>query len=90
MPVTVVIPTILRSYTEGQKRVFAAGATLCDVIADLDANYTGIAQRLLEDGELRKFINIYINDDDSRFVGGMGAILPDGVTITILSAVAGG
>jgi MoaD family protein len=90
MSIEVRIPTILRPYTKDQKSVEAAGSTLSALITDLDAQYAGLAERLLENGALRRFINIYINDEDVRFLGGLEAPLKDGDSITILPAVAGG
>lgn len=90
MSVTVSIPTILRPHTGGQKHVTADGATLRAVIDDLAANHTGIAERLLDDGKLHRFINIYVNDEDVRFSGGLDTPIADGDTLTILPAVAGG
>ena len=90
MTIEVRIPTILRPYTKDQKIVSAQGATLFDVINDLEKNYRGLADRLIENGELRKFINIYINDEDVRFSGGLTTSTKDGDSITILPAVAGG
>ena len=88
--VEVRIPTILRPFTKEQKLVSATGADLSAVIADLDAQYPGLADRLLENGALRRFINVYINDEDVRFLGGLEAPIKDGDSITILPAVAGG
>jgi len=88
--VEVRIPTILRPFTKEQKLVAATGADLAAVIADLDAQYPGLADRLLENGSLRRFINIYINDEDVRFIGSLTAQLKSGDSITILPAVAGG
>jgi len=90
MSIEVRIPTILRPYTKDEKTVEASGATLSALIADLDANYVGLGERLLENGALRRFINIYINDEDVRFLGGLDAPLKDGDSVTILPAVAGG
>jgi molybdopterin synthase sulfur carrier subunit len=91
MAVSVRVPTILRSYTGGEKAVSASGETLSAVIADLDAQHNGIAGRLLqEDGSLHKFVNLYIDDEDVRFLGGLEAPVKDGATVTILPAVAGG
>ena len=90
MTIDVRIPTILRPYTKDQKSVQATGSSLGALIADLDLNYAGIGERLLEDGALRRFINIYINDEDVRFLGGLEAPIKDGDSITILPAVAGG
>ena len=88
--VEVRIPTILRPYTGGAKVVSAQGSTLRDVISDLDGNHTGLAERLLDGDALRRFINLYVNDEDVRFIGGLDLALKDGDSITILPAVAGG
>ncbi len=90
MTIEVRIPTILRPYTKDQKAVSAEGATLSGVITNLDSNYAGLGERLLENGALRRFINVYINDEDVRFLGGLEAPIKDGDSITILPAVAGG
>lgn len=93
MAVTVSIPTILRPHTDGQKRVSASGDTLQAVIADLEANYSGIAGRLVDPdnpGKLHRFVNIYVNDEDVRFSGGLDTAIADGDSVTILPAVAGG
>jgi len=90
MSVDIRIPTILRPYTKDQKSVQAEGATLAALISDLDAKYPGIGERLLENGALRRFINIYINDEDVRFLGSLDAQIKDGDSVTILPAVAGG
>ena len=90
MSIDIRIPTILRPYTKDQKSVQAEGANLSALIADLDANYPGIGERLLENGALRRFINVYINDEDVRFLGSLDAQVKDGDSVTILPAVAGG
>ncbi|CRZ13197.1 MoaD/ThiS family protein [Mycolicibacterium neworleansense] len=93
MAVTVSIPTILRPHTDGQKRVSASGDTLQAVIADLEANYSGISGRLVDPdnpGKLHRFVNIYVNDEDVRFSGGLDTAITDGDSVTILPAVAGG
>jgi MoaD family protein len=90
MAVTVSIPTILRTHTGGQKSVEAAGATLAEVIDDLETNHGGLKQRLVKEGALHRFVNVYVNDEDVRFSGGLGASVKDGDTVTILPAVAGG
>ncbi|OCB55930.1 molybdopterin synthase sulfur carrier subunit [Mycobacterium vulneris] len=90
MAVTVSIPTILRPHTDGQKRVTASGDTLQAVIADLEANYSGISDRLVDNGKLHRFVNIYVNDEDVRFSGGLDTTIADGDSVTILPAVAGG
>ncbi|MCC9306660.1 MoaD/ThiS family protein [Kitasatospora sp. RB6PN24] len=91
MSATVRIPTILRTYTDGRSEVTAEGATLAEVIADLDRNHTGIGARLLDDtGKLRRFVNVYVNDDDVRFADGLATEIPGGAGISIIPAVAGG
>ncbi|OLR89474.1 MoaD/ThiS family protein [Actinokineospora bangkokensis] len=90
MAVTVSIPTILRTHTGGEKSVPAAGSTLAEVIDDLEANHGGIKQRLVKDGALHRFVNVYVNDEDVRFAGGLEAAVADGDNVTILPAVAGG
>ncbi|GAA3888258.1 MoaD/ThiS family protein [Saccharothrix violaceirubra] len=90
MAITVSIPTILRTHTGGQKSVEASGATLEQVIDDLETNHGGLKARLVKDGSLHRFVNVYVNDEDVRFAGGLGAEVKDGDTVTILPAVAGG
>ena len=91
MSIDVRIPTILRSYTGGAKAVQGTGDTLADLLADLDAQYPGIKGRLItEEGALHRFVNVYVNDEDVRFLGALDAKVNDGDTVTILPAVAGG
>ena len=90
MSIEVRIPTILRPYTKDQKSVQADGTNLSTLIADLDNSYPGLAERLLEDGALRRFINVYVNDEDVRFLGSLETPVKDGDSVTILPAVAGG
>ncbi len=90
MAIEVRIPTILRTYTDGEKSVTGEGANLSALIDDLEANHPGIKGRLLDDGDLRRFVNVYINDEDVRFIGGLEAALSDGDQIVVLPAVAGG
>jgi molybdopterin converting factor small subunit len=90
MAIEVRIPTILRTYTDGQKAVDAAGDTLAGVIDDLESNHPGIKERLIEGADLRRFVNVYINDEDVRFIGGLEAPLADGDQVVVLPAVAGG
>ncbi|MEN4474343.1 MoaD/ThiS family protein [Mycolicibacterium cosmeticum] len=90
MAVTVSIPTILRPHTGGEKRVSANGDTLAAVITDLESNYSGISARLVDNGKLHRFVNIYVNDEDVRFSGGLDTAISDGDSVTILPAVAGG
>jgi MoaD family protein len=91
MAIEVRIPTILRSYTGGAKSVEGSGDTLADLLVDLDTRYSGIRGRLITDeGALHRFVNVYVNDEDVRFIGGLDAKLNDGDNVTILPAVAGG
>jgi MoaD family protein len=91
MAIEVRIPTILRTYTGGEKAVEAKGDTLAGLIDDLESRHAGIKGRLItEEGALHRFVNIYVNDEDIRFTGGLGTAVSDGSTIVILPAVAGG
>jgi sulfur-carrier protein len=91
MAIEVRVPTILRSYTGGSKVVEGAGDTLTALIDDLDAKHSGFKGRLITpEGGLHRFVNIYINDEDVRFLGALDAKLNDGDSVTILPAVAGG
>ena len=90
MAIEVRIPTILRTYTGGEKAVSAQGGTLTALIDDLEAHHPGIKERLVEEGDLRRFVNVYINDEDVRFIGGLEAELSDGDQVVVLPAVAGG
>jgi molybdopterin synthase sulfur carrier subunit len=90
MPVEVRIPTILRTYTGGEKAVDADGASLSALIDDLESNHPGIKERLLDGADLRRFVNVYINDEDVRFLGGLEAPVSDGDQVVVLPAVAGG
>src|SRR6202451_641961 len=89
MAIEVRIPTILRSYTDGQKSVEGSGATLAELFADLDGRYDGLSERLIDEAGLRRFVNVYLNDEDVRFLGGLSAPVTDGDTVTVLPAVAG-
>ncbi|MFD1826944.1 MULTISPECIES: MoaD/ThiS family protein [Mumia] len=90
MAIEVRVPTILRTYTDGEKKVSAAGDSVSALIEDLEANHSGIKDRLVEDGQPRRFVNIYVNDEDIRFSGGLETPLSDGDVVVILPAVAGG
>ena len=91
MTVQVRIPTILRSYTGGAAEVTAAEGTLREVIAGLDAAYPGLASRIIADGgKIRRFVNVYVGDEDVRFADGLGTATPDGSTVSVIPAVAGG
>ena len=92
MAIEVRIPTILRTYTGGEKAVQAAGSTLGEVIDDIEGSHPGLKERIVEGdpAELRRFVNVYVNDEDVRFLGGLDTELSDGDSVTVLPAVAGG
>jgi len=90
MAIEVRIPTILRTYTGGAKVVETSGSTLGELIKNLDAAHAGIGDRLLDGEALRRFVNVYLNDEDVRFLGGLETPVADGDTVTVLPAVAGG
>ncbi len=90
MAVTVSVPTILRTHTDGEKTVEAKGRTVAEVIDDLESRHAGLAARLVNDGKLHRFVNIYVDDEDVRFSGGLDAPVGESSTFTILPAVAGG
>jgi molybdopterin synthase sulfur carrier subunit len=90
MAVEVRIPTILRTYTGGEKAVNGDGDTLAALIDDLEERHAGIKGRLVEGSDLRRFVNVYVNDEDVRFTGGLDTALGDGDQVVILPAVAGG
>jgi MoaD family protein len=91
MPIEVRIPTVLRKHTDGEKKVEGSGATLRELIADLDDRYDGLGAALVgDDGGLHRFINVYVNDEDVRFLGGIETPLEDGDSVSVLPAVAGG
>jgi molybdopterin converting factor small subunit len=91
LSVSVRVPTILRTYTGGESEVTASGATLADVLDDLDASYSGIKGRILDDnGELRRFVNVYVGNDDVRFLDNLATPTPEGTQISVIPAVAGG
>jgi len=91
MRVSVRIPTILRSYTGGSAEVDAEPGTLREVIAGLDAAYPGIAGRIVDDtGNLRRFVNVYVGEEDVRFASGLDTPVPAGARVSVIPAVAGG
>ena len=93
MAIEVRIPTILRTYTDGAKAVQGSGGTLAELFADLETRHTGIQERLIDpaaDNQLRRFVNVYLNDEDVRFLDGISTKVTDGDSVTILPAVAGG
>ena len=91
MSIAVKIPTILRPYTDGASEVAVSGATLNDALGSLNAQFPGIGTRVIDDeGRLRRFVNVYVNDDDVRFLEDLATPTPSGTTISIIPAVAGG
>ena len=91
MSVSVRIPTILRTYTSGDSEVSAEGATLAEVLDNLEASHAGIRARILDDsGDIRRFVNVYVGNDDVRFLDGLATATPDGAQLSIIPAVAGG
>ncbi|MFI6986623.1 ubiquitin-like small modifier protein 1 [Embleya sp. NPDC050154] len=91
MSVSVRIPTILRTYTGGAAEVSVEGSTLAEVLDALEKDHTGIRARILDDeGKLRRFVNLYVNDEDVRFADGLATTIPDNGSVSIIPAVAGG
>ncbi|HET6954106.1 MAG TPA: ubiquitin-like small modifier protein 1, partial [Acidimicrobiales bacterium] len=91
MSVSVRIPTTLRTLTGGRSEVSLEGANVRDVLANLDGVHPGFADRLLDDdGNLRRFVNVFVADDDIRFLEGLDTPVPDGAEVSIIPAVAGG
>ncbi|MBK5540446.1 MoaD family protein [Pseudomonas sp. TH05] len=90
MSISVNVPTLLRTFTHDKKRVEVQGATVLEVIEHLERDYPGVKERLIGDGQVHRFVNIYVNDDDIRFADNLATALKPGDAITILPAVAGG
>jgi molybdopterin converting factor small subunit len=90
MSIEIRIPTILRPFTSGEKLVNAKGSSLEEVLADLEVNNPGIGERILDQQGLLRFINVYVNDEDVRFLDGLATPIGENDSITILPAVAGG
>ena len=91
MSVKVRIPTILRTYTGGASEVTAEGETLAEVLDSLEKEYSGIRARVLDDeGKLRRFVNVYVGEEDVRFASGLETATPEGTQVSIIPAVAGG
>ncbi|CAM5314587.1 MULTISPECIES: MoaD/ThiS family protein [Streptomyces] len=90
MAIEVRIPTILRTYTDGAKAVEGSGTTLAELIDDLETRHTGIKERIVDGDQLRRFVNVYLNDEDVRFLDSINTEVADGDNVTILPAVAGG
>ena len=91
MAVTIRVPTTLRTLTAGASEVEADAGTVQAVLAELEAKHPGFAERLLdEEGNLRRFVNVFVSDDDVRFMDGLNTDVPEGETLSIVPAVAGG
>lgn len=90
MAIEVRIPTILRTYTDGAKAVEGSGDNLAELFTDLDSRHAGIAERIVDGDKLRRFVNVYLNDEDVRFLDGISTKLADGDSVTILPAVVNG
>ena len=90
MSIEVRIPTILRTHTGGEKAVEGSGSTLSELIDDLESRHGGLRDRLVDEKGLRRFVNVYVNDEDVRFLDGLATPVKDGDNVTVLPAVAGG
>lgn len=91
MATKVRIPTTLRTLTGGQSEVEVDGTTVAEVLEALEAAHPGFSERILDpDGGLRRFVNVFVSDDDVRFMDGVNTPVPDGATVSIIPAVAGG
>ena len=91
MAVTVSIPTPLRKLTNNESEVSIEAGSVGDLVDALDAAYSGIAEKLLDEkGDIRRYVNIFVNDEDIRFLDGKGTTLKDGDNISIVPAIAGG
>lgn len=91
MAITVRIPTPLRRLTQNLAEVAVEGADIAGIIENLDANYPGMKERLCDEGgNIRRFVNVYLNDEDIRFLDGKATPVADGAEISIIPAIAGG
>lgn len=90
MAITVRVPTQLRTLTAGKEEVSGAGATVGELIDQLEGSHPGIKDRLLDAKGIRRFVNLYLNEDDVRFLEGLATPLKDNDTLTIVPAIAGG
>ena len=90
MSITVRIPTPLRTLTSGKEEVHATGSTVADVIVSLETQFPGMRERLLDEKGVRRFINLYLNDEDVRFLQVLNTPVKDGDSVTIVPAIAGG
>ena len=90
MPVEVRVPSMLQKFTAGERLVQLESASVAELLGSLERSYPGIGGQLMDQGELRRFVNIYLNDEDIRFLDGMQTALNDGDVLAILPALAGG
>jgi molybdopterin converting factor small subunit len=91
MSVTVRVPPVFRTMTGGQSKVEVEGATVSEIVAALEAAHPGFSAKMLaDDGTLVKYVNVFVDDDDVRFMDGLGTAVPDGAEVSIMQAVAGG
>ena len=91
MAITVRVPTPLQRLTGGEAEVQAEGTTISEVVDNVEGNHPGIRERICEpDGELRKFVNIFVNEQDIRFLNGLATPVNDGDEVSIIPAIAGG
>lgn len=91
MAIEVRVPTVMRRHTAGERRVIGDGATLRELVTDLESRHPGLGPALVdEEGRLHRFVQTYVNDEDVRFLGGIETPLADGDEVSILPAVAGG
>jgi MoaD family protein len=90
MAIRIQIPTPLRQHTEGKATVEASGATVQSVLDDLGRQYPAITQRLFDNGQVRRFVNVYLNDEDIRYLDNLNTAVKDGDELAIIPAVAGG
>jgi len=91
MSVIVRVPTTLRALTAGSSEIAVEGATVASALDSLESAHPGFAERILDEaGELRRFVNVFVDDDDVRFIDGLATPVADGATISIVPAVAGG
>lgn len=91
MPVTVLVPTPLQKLTNGNPEVKAEGTTVAEVVASLETQFPGIKERLCDDsGRLRRFVNVYVNNEDIRFQNNEETAVKDGDELSIIPAIAGG
>ncbi len=90
MAVKVRIPTPLQRLTQGEEEVEGAGGTIISLVNDLDQKYPGLAERVSENGKIRRFVNIYVNDEDIRFLNAEETLVKDGDEVSIVPAIAGG